>query len=170
MFSNCKVQRLFHISPDELFWCSIDSICDSANFSGFFIQRTRMFVQDLAPTLHHRSEKKQLLFLLLWYFPPWTVELLKFIVRRWEISWRWHRLPRLWGWILTRGSTKPGAGTWLLLSLRKKRTWVMWQEVTMLRNKVWGCASGKWGNDEESSWKGCFLLVKFELWGSQPTY
>lgn len=57
------------LSPDELFRCSIDNICISAKLSGppfFFIQRPRLFVQDLAPTLNHRiSEKKQLLFLLL---------------------------------------------------------------------------------------------------------
>lgn len=57
------------LSLDELFRCSIDNICISAKLSGppfFFIQRPRLFVQDLAPTLNHRiSEKKQLLFLLL---------------------------------------------------------------------------------------------------------
>lgn len=64
MFSDCKVQRLLYVSPDELFRCSIDNICNSANMSGspfFFIQRTRLFVQDLALALNHRISEKKLL-------------------------------------------------------------------------------------------------------------
>lgn len=64
-----KSKDFLYISPDELIQCSTDNVCNSAKLSGpplFFIQRPRLFVQDLAPTLNHRiSEKKQLLFLLL---------------------------------------------------------------------------------------------------------